>query len=367
TCDLRLRIVVQSLARARFSNDEQGFKRPAIACLDVQFRERLAKLVVRQAACSEQVADQGAGGGKCGNPPLYGAKKDAASHVRRQRVGHRGCRKTALANTWFAQQGHGAAFAARARETFAKRFKLVRAPDNRILIAASDVVAIHVSWPGIQPVDFAEAIRASRNLLVQREFKGRPAQFGGLGGKADLAGRCFLLQLGGDMYRRAGHVKAVDRVATALAQADQTRMNPDAKIDRMSAGSGRSAMTLDIPGCDTGAIRMIFIGGWPAKDGDAAVARIMDDLSSGAFHRTADVNQPTVQKRLRLVRVASGDMARRTHHIDGEDRDDVALRGCGAATGHLLPRLLHSECRLARETDVPPSASPPATSGHKPK
>src|SRR6185312_2280337 len=55
--NLRLRIVVQSLARSRFFNDEQGFKRPAIACLEVQFRERLAKLGIRrEAVCSEQFA-----------------------------------------------------------------------------------------------------------------------------------------------------------------------------------------------------------------------------------------------------------------------------------------------------------------------
>ena len=59
TRNLRLRIVVQPLARARFSNNEQGFKRPAIACLDVQSRERLVKRAVRQAICSDQVADQG--------------------------------------------------------------------------------------------------------------------------------------------------------------------------------------------------------------------------------------------------------------------------------------------------------------------
>src|SRR6516164_8934314 len=120
-CNLRLCIVAQSLARARFSNDEQGFKLPAIACLDVQFRERLANMVIRrQAACSEHVVHQGAGSGKCRNSPLYGAIKDAASPFRCQRVGHHGCRKTALANTWFAQQGHGAAFAAQARESFTK-------------------------------------------------------------------------------------------------------------------------------------------------------------------------------------------------------------------------------------------------------
>ena len=47
-CNLRLGIVGQSLARGRFSADEQGFERPAIACLDVQFRERLAKMVIRR-------------------------------------------------------------------------------------------------------------------------------------------------------------------------------------------------------------------------------------------------------------------------------------------------------------------------------
>src|SRR5690242_14109851 len=66
--NLRLRIVVQSLARARFFNDEQGCKRLAIACLEVQFRERLAKLVVRrEAVCSEQFAHQDEGGSKCGD------------------------------------------------------------------------------------------------------------------------------------------------------------------------------------------------------------------------------------------------------------------------------------------------------------
>src|SRR5215469_9419362 len=77
--NLRLRIGVQSRARARFFNDEKGFECPAIAGLEVQFRERLAKLVIRrEAACGEQVADQGAGSGKCRNTPLCSSIEDAA-------------------------------------------------------------------------------------------------------------------------------------------------------------------------------------------------------------------------------------------------------------------------------------------------
>ena len=54
---------------------------------------------------------------------------------------------------------------------------------------------------------------------------------------------------------------------------------------------------------------MILIRAWPAKYGNATVARIVDDLSPDTFHRTADVIQPMVQKRLRLVGIASRDMA----------------------------------------------------------
>src|SRR5262249_134264 len=129
--NLRLRRVAQSLARARFSNVEQGFNRPAIAYLEVEFRERLAKLGVRrEVACSEQFSHQGKSGSKRGNTPLCGAIKDAASRVRRQRVGHRGRCKTALANSWFADHGDGSALAAGSRKPFAERSKLVRAADN---------------------------------------------------------------------------------------------------------------------------------------------------------------------------------------------------------------------------------------------
>ena len=117
-------------------------------------------------------------------------------------------------------------------------------------------------------------------------------------------------------------------------------MNADAKIDGMSARPGRRAVTLNVPGRDAGAIGVILIRAGPAEDGNAAVPGIVDDLSSGALHRTADVIQPMVQERLRLIWIASGNMARRPHHIDGEDRDDVALRSRDAANGHRSPRIL---------------------------
>src|SRR5215468_11482879 len=101
-------------------------------------------VIRRQAACAEHVAHQSAGGGKGGNTPLYCAIKDAASNIRCQRVDHRGCRKPALANAWFAQQGHGTAFAAPARESFTKRSKFVDPIHNRILIAASNVVVVNI-------------------------------------------------------------------------------------------------------------------------------------------------------------------------------------------------------------------------------
>ena len=86
-------------------------------------------------------------------------------------------------------------------------------------------------------------------------------------------------------------------------------MKSDAKIDRISPGAGRFAMALNIPGCDTRAIRMILVCAWPAKYRNTTVARIMDDLSPDTFHGTADVIQPMVQERLSLVGIASRDVA----------------------------------------------------------
>jgi hypothetical protein len=118
-----------------------------------------------------------------------------------------------------------------------------------------------------------------------------------------------LLQLGGNVHRRAGDVKAINCIATALAQTDQAGMNPDAKIDRVPSRSGRFAMTLNVPGRDARAIRVILVSAWPAKHGNTTVARIVDDLSPDTFHRTTDVIQPVIQERLSLVRIAGRDMA----------------------------------------------------------
>jgi hypothetical protein len=117
-------------------------------------------------------------------------------------------------------------------------------------------------------------------------------------------------------------------------------MNADAKVDRLSPGSGRSAVSLNVPGRDAGAIGMILIRAGPAEYGNAAIAGVVDDLTADALHRTADVIQPVIQKRLRLVGIAGGNMARRSHHIDGENRYDVALRSRDAANGHRSPRIL---------------------------
>lgn len=86
-------------------------------------------------------------------------------------------------------------------------------------------------------------------------------------------------------------------------------MNPDAKVNRMSPRSSRRAMTLNVPGCNARAIRMILACGWPAEYGNPAVPRIVDDLSPETLHRTTYMIQPLVQKRLSLVRIASRDVA----------------------------------------------------------
>ena len=148
-----------------------------------------------------------------------------------------------------------------------------------------------------------------RRSLPRREVKGRSAQFGGLRAEENLAWRRFLLQLGGNVHRRAGDVKAINCIATALAQTDQAGMNSDAKIDRMPSRSGRFGMTLNVPGRDARAIRMILVRAWPAKYGNTTVPRVVDDLSADTFHRITDVIQPAVQERLSLVRIASRDMA----------------------------------------------------------
>src|SRR6185312_15281326 len=248
---------------------------------------------VRQAICSDQVADQGASGGKCRNAPLCGAKKDTASHVRRQRIGHRGCSKAALADSRLADQGQGSAPAAWSREQITQGCKLVRPTDNRILIAAGHDVVINVSWSGIQPVHFDGL---AQGFAMRRELQRRSAQPGRLGSKADLTRRCFLLQLGGDVHGRAGNIKAVDRVAAALAQTDQAGMNADTKVDGMSARPGRSAMPLNVPSRNAGTIRMILIRARPAEYGNTAIAGIVDDLSPDTLHRAADMIQPVIQK-----------------------------------------------------------------------
>src|SRR5262249_7562965 len=148
---------------------------------------------------------------------------------------------------------------------FMQGLKLVRTTHNRILIAASDVVVIDVPWPGIQPINLDDIARG----VVRRELEGRSAQSCGLDSETNLARRRFLLQLGGDVHGRARNVKPVDRVATTLAQAHQAGMNTDAKVDRISARSGRNVVALNVPGSDAGTIGVILIGAGPTKDGDA--------------------------------------------------------------------------------------------------
>jgi hypothetical protein len=168
---------------------------------------------------------------------------------------------------------------------------------------------VNIPWPCIQPVDLDEAIGNPRRSLARRDVKRRSAQFGGLRAEEDFGRRRLLLQLGGNVHCRAGNIKAINCIATAFAQTDQAGMNPDAKIDRMPSRSGRSAMTLNVPGRDARAIRMILVRAWPAKYGNTTVARIVDDLSPDTFRRITDVIQPVVQERLSLVRIASRDMA----------------------------------------------------------
>jgi len=208
------------------------------------------------------------------------------------------------------------------------------------LIAARNVVLVDALRPGIQPVDLDGPIADPRRRVARGQVERRPAQLGARRADTNLAGGRLLLQLGGDVHRRAGNVEAIDRVAATLAQTDQAGMNADAKIDRMAPRSGRCAVTLDVPGRDACAIRVILEGGWPAENGNAAVARIVDDLAPEALHRAADVIQPAVQKCLGLVWITGRDMTRRTDHIDGENRYDVAVRSRRNANGHaLVPRL----------------------------
>ena len=118
-----------------------------------------------------------------------------------------------------------------------------------------------------------------------------------------------MLQFGRNVNRCAGSIKTINRIPTAFAQTDQTGMDPDAKMNRMSSRSGRFAMTLKVPGCDTRAIGMIFVRAWPAKYRDTTIACIVDDLSTDTFHRTTDVIQPLVQKDLGIIGIASRDVA----------------------------------------------------------
>ena len=86
-------------------------------------------------------------------------------------------------------------------------------------------------------------------------------------------------------------------------------MKSYAKIDRISSRADCLTMTLDVPGCNARAIRMILECAWPAKYGNATVSRIVDDLSPETLHGTTDVIQPLVQKRLGFVGIASRDVA----------------------------------------------------------
>jgi hypothetical protein len=70
----------------------------------------------------------------------------------------------------------------------------------------------------------------------------------------------------------------------AFAQTNEAGMNTDAKSNRMSAGSRRIAMSLNIPGRNASALSMILISARPAEYRNTAVAGIVYDLSPDAFH-----------------------------------------------------------------------------------
>ena len=97
------------------------------------------------------------------------------------------------------------------------------------------------------------------------------------------------MQLGGNVHGRTGNIETRDSIATASAYTDQARMKTYTKSNRISSRSDCFAMALDIPGCNTGAIRMILECAWPAKYRNTTVARIMDDPSPNAVHCTTYV------------------------------------------------------------------------------
>jgi len=85
------------------------------------------------------------------------------------------------------------------------------------LIAAGDFVVIDIVRPGIQRVGLDDPIGDSRSRLVRRKAEWRPAQLCGFGANPDLACRCFLLQLGGNVHGRSGDVEASDGIFAAYA------------------------------------------------------------------------------------------------------------------------------------------------------
>ena len=171
---------------------------------------------------------------------------------------------------------------------------------------------------------------------MRRQVKRRPAQPGGFRTDQDLAGSRFLLQLGGDMHGRAGYVETCNRIAAAFADADQSGMKAHTKSDRTSCRPDGFSVALDVPGRNTAPFGVILERARPAENGNAAVAGIMHDHAAGALDCIADVCEPMVQKCLSIVRITGCDVAGRTHHIDSEDRDDVALRGRGTTKRHRL-------------------------------
>jgi hypothetical protein len=167
-----------------------------------------------------------------------------------------------------------------------------------------------IVWPSIQPKDLYGTVSYRRRCLMRRHVKRRSAQFGSFSTDQDLARSRFLLQLGGKVYGRAGNIETRDCIAAASAYTDQAGMNADTKSNRISSWSGRLAMALDIPSCNTGSIRMILKCARPTKDRDTTVARIVDDLSPSAFYRTTYMIQPLVQECLCVIRITRRNVPR---------------------------------------------------------
>src|SRR5215472_14024572 len=138
------------------------------------------------------------------------------------------------------------------------------------------------------------------------------------------------------MHGCASHVETRDRIAAPLAEAHQPGMEAHAKRDRISRRSNGLAVALNIPGGNTSPFGVVLECAWPSENGDAAVTSIVNDHAASALDRIADMREPMVQECLGVVGIAGRDVTGRTHHVHGENGDDVALRGRGTSKGHRL-------------------------------